>query len=179
MIDLQPGLADDLVVAIPLKEKHFETLYEAAADPLIWEQHPNKNRWQRAVFENYFRGAMESGGALIVSDAATNEIIGCSRFYDYEAANKSVYIGYTFFIRSHWGTGHNYALKKLMLDHIFQLVDKVHFAIGAYNRRSQLSLERFGAIKTHEEEIAYYGETPKLDFVYLISAENWAARKHA
>ena len=45
--------------------------------------------------------------------------------------------------------------------------------IGAKNKRSQISLERFGAIKTGEEETAYYGEPPKLDFVYAVSKEDW------
>jgi RimJ/RimL family protein N-acetyltransferase len=173
MIDVQPSVQNELVLAIPLQDEHFETLYRAAADPLIWEQHPNQNRWQKPVFETYFQGAMESGGALLVSDALTKEVIGCSRFYDYNEQKNSISIGYTFFVRSRWGTGHNYALKKLMLDHIFQFVDAVHFYIGANNKRSQLSLERFGGVKTHEEETAYYGETRKLDFVYLISKEKW------
>jgi RimJ/RimL family protein N-acetyltransferase len=173
VINLQPVLTNDLILAIPLKESHFNELYAAASDPLIWEQHPNKNRWQKEAFENYFRGAMESGGALLVRDAVTNEIIGCSRFYDLHPGNKSVSIGYTFFVRGHWGAGYNYALKKLMLDHIFQFVETVHFYIGAQNKRSQVSLERFGAVKTHEEETAYYGEAPKLDYVYVIPKVNW------
>ncbi len=175
-INLQPVLTGDLILAIPLKESHFNELYAAAADPLIWEQHPNKNRWQKDAFENYFRGAIESGGALLVTDPVTKETIGCSRFYDYNAENKSVSIGYTFFVRDRWGTGHNYALKKMMLDHIFQYVEKVHFYIGAQNKRSQVSLERFGAVKTHEEETAYYGEAPKLDYVYVIPKVNWESK---
>jgi len=30
-----------------------------------------------------------------------------------------------------------------------------------------------GAIKTGEEEMAYYGEAPKLDYVYAIIKEQW------
>lgn len=60
-----------------------------------------------------------------------------------------------------------------MLDHIFQFVDEVHFFVGANNKRSQVSIERFGAVKIYEEQTAYYGEAPKLDFVYRISREKW------
>jgi hypothetical protein len=46
-INLQPTLQNNLVIASPLLEIHFEELFTAAADPLIWEQHPNPNRWQK------------------------------------------------------------------------------------------------------------------------------------
>ena len=173
MINLQPSLHNELIIAIPLQQSHFESLFTAASDPAIWEQHPNRNRWQRTEFENYFKGAMESGGALLVKDAQTREIIGCSRYYDFDINTSSISIGYTFFVRSHWGRGYNYALKQLMLDHIFQFTDRVNFYIGAQNKRSQISLERLGAVKTGEEETAYYGEASKLDFVYAIVKENW------
>src|SRR6185295_16547792 len=115
-INFQPILQNNLVTATPLKESDLDSLYLAASDPLIWEQHPNKDRYLRREFENYFKGAMESGGAFLVKDSQTNEIIGSSRYYDYHSGTDTVSVGYTFFVRSHWGKGHNYALKKLMLD---------------------------------------------------------------
>ena len=172
-INFHPILKNNLVTATPLQQADFDRLFVAASDPLIWEQHPNKNRWQREVFENYFEGAIKSGGAFLVTDTQTNEVIGSSRYSDYVAATNTVSIGYTFFVRSHWGTGHNYALKQLMLQYIFEFVDTVKFYIGAINKRSQISLERFGAIKTGEEETAYYGEPAKLDYVYCITKEQW------
>lgn len=55
-----------------------------------------------------------------------------------------------------------------MLDHIFQFVSKVHFHIGALNLRSQISIQRLGAEKIAEKEVAYFGEPPGLNFVYEI-----------
>jgi N-acetyltransferase len=176
-VNFQPHLQNNLVLATPLQSTDFESLFAAASDPLIWEQHPNKNRYQREAFENYFKGAIESGGAFLVRDAQTNDIIGSSRYSDYDAATNTVNIGYTFFVRSCWGRGHNYALKQLMLNHIFQYVDAVNFYIGAVNKRSQISIERFGAIKIGEKETAYYGEAPKLDFVYTITKAQWLLLK--
>lgn len=63
-----------------------------------------------------------------------------------------------------------------MLDFIFQYVSAVIFYIGAVNKRSQISLERFGAVKIGEEETAYYGEPAKLDYVYTISKDQWMNR---
>ena len=50
-------LEGDKIRLIPLSEDHFEALYAVAADPLLWEQHPNPNRYQRTDFEIYFKGA--------------------------------------------------------------------------------------------------------------------------
>jgi RimJ/RimL family protein N-acetyltransferase len=177
-IPFQPVLKNKLIVAEPLQQSDFDRLYQAASDPLIWEQHPNKNRWQLQAFENYFAGAIKSGGAFLVKDAQTEEVIGSSRYSDHDEETNTVSIGYTFFIRSHWGKGYNYALKELMLDHIFQYVDRVRFYIGAVNKRSQISIERFGAIKTGEEEMAYYGEPAKLDYIYAIIKEQWEQLQH-
>ena len=162
-----------MVKARPLQPTDFEGLFAAASDPLIWEQHPNKNRYKQPDFENYFKGAIESGGALLVTDAQTGEIIASSRYSDYDAATNTVSIGYTFFSRQCWGKGYNYALKNLMLHHIFHFVDTVTFYVGAVNKRSQISIERYGAIKTGEAETAYYGEAPKTDFIYTITKKQW------
>ncbi len=170
-----PTLQNSLIIATPLQTDDFDRLYAAASDPLIWEQHPNKNRWQKEAFENYFKGAILSGGAFLVSDAQSGEVIGSSRYSDFIPETNTVSIGYTFFIRRCWGGGYNYALKQLMLDHIFQFVDYVTFYVGAVNKRSQISLERFGGIKIGEKETAYFGEPAKLDFVYTISKEQWDA----
>lgn len=170
--NLQPILQNGLVRATPLQQNDFEALYAAASDPLIWEQHPNKNRWQLTEFKNYFKGAMESGGAFLVKDTATEQAIGSSRFVVNKEKNE-LSIGYTFFKRSHWGSGHNTALKKLMLDYAFTFTDTVYFYIGAVNKRSQIAITRVGAKKIREEETAYYGEAPKLDYVYAIEKKDW------
>ncbi len=171
--NLQPILENEFVKIQPLKESDFEALYHIASDPLIWEQHPNKDRYKREVFEIFFKGAMESGGAFLVFDKQTGESIGSSRYYDYNQENKSLLIGYTFFARSHWGSKYNPALKQLMLQYAFQFVDSVIFHIGANNMRSQKAIERLGASKVGELEVKYYGEETKLNVVYEIRKEDW------
>src|SRR6185437_5916796 len=167
-LDLQPTLENPAVLLKPLKPEDFEALYLTASDPKIWEQHPNKDRWQRDVFLKFFQGAMESNGAFLIIDKATGGIAGSTRFYDYNETEKSILIGYTFYAVKFWGTGLNPAVKKLMINYIFPFVDKVHFHIGATNFRSQIAIQRLGAVKIGEETVAYYGELPKLNYVYEI-----------
>lgn len=172
-MDIQLPLHNNLVKLEPLKESDFEKLYAVANDPLLWEQHPNKDRYKREVFEVFFRGAMGSKGAYIIYDAQTNAPIGSSRYYDFDKEKDSVTIGYTFFARSHWGSTYNHAAKKLMLDHAFKHVSRVHFHIGAVNIRSQKAISKLGATKIGEIEMEYYGETSKLNFIYEILKQNW------
>ena len=171
--DLQPTLQNEFVKLVPLKESDFEILYKAASDPLIWEQHPNKNRWKREVFENFFKGARESKGAFLIYDSKTNEPIGSSRFYDWETEKNNVSIGYTFYSRSHWGGKYNPSCKQLMMEYAFQYVDNIIFHVGAKNIRSQKAIERLGAVKIAEEEINYFGEDCNLNFIYRISKESF------
>jgi RimJ/RimL family protein N-acetyltransferase len=166
-------LQNELIALFPLQEEDFEDLYAVASDPLVWEQHPNKLRYQRDIFQNFFEGALLSRGAFLIRAITTNEIVGCSRFYDYNESEKSVLIGYTFIGRKFWGKGYNKALKKIMLDYAFQFVNKVYFHIGASNIRSQKAIAKIGAVKVDEFEVEYYGEELKLNFVYVIEKGQW------
>jgi len=170
--EFQPNIENDFVRILALKIDDFETLYKVAADPLIWEQHPNPDRYKREVFEMFFKGAIESGGAFLVFNAKTNQPIGSSRFYNFDKTTKSVAIGYTFLSRDHWGTLYNSALKTLMLMHAFKFVNYVVFHIGANNIRSQKAIVKLGAKKVDELEMEYYGEPVKLNYVYQIDKEN-------
>jgi RimJ/RimL family protein N-acetyltransferase len=165
---IQPHLKNERVLLCPLQEEDFEELYAVASDPAIWEQHPNKNRWRKEVFRTFFEGAMESKGAFKIIDKQTNAVAGSTRIYDYNFVENSILIGYTFYGVQYWGTGINHSVKKLMLDYLFQYVDKIYFHIGAVNKRSQISLERLGALKVEERQIEYYGEDSNLNFVYCI-----------
>ena len=175
--NLQPVLRDALVSAQPLQAGDFEALYAVASDPLVWEQHPSRTRYQRDVFQNFFEGAMASRGALLVSDARTGAVIGSSRYYDHDAAAGQVAIGYTFFARACWGRGHNLALKTLMLDHAYRFVQRVVFHVGADNRRSRIAMERLGGVLVGEAAIAYHGEAVNPNVIYAIDRGQWQARK--
>lgn len=173
MINIQPVLENEFVLLSPLCNADFEVLYSVASDPKVWEQHPNKDRWKREVFQNFFEGALQSKGAFKVMDKETRTCLGSTRFYDYNEDEKSILVGYTFYSAKCWGKGINHSVKKLMLNYIFQFVNTVYFHIGADNIRSQISIGRLGAEKIAELEVAYFGELPKLNFVYRINKEGW------
>ncbi len=145
--DLQPVLKGTLLEIRPLREDDFPALYAVASDPLIWEVHPSSDRYKPDVFQEFFREAMESGGALIVLDSRDGRVIGSSRFHGYDEATSEVEIGWTFLARSHWGGVYNREMKQLMLAHAFQFVSSVVFLVGPDNWRSQRAMEKIGGVR--------------------------------
>ncbi|KRD12647.1 acetyltransferase [Flavobacterium sp. Root901] len=146
--NLQPDfLEDEITKLIPLQESHFEELYKIASDPLIWEQHPMKDRYKKEVFQSFFEAAINSKGSFLILDKQTSEIMGTTRYYDYNAEKSSIGIGYTFIARKFWGGPYNNSTKKLLIDYAFQHVDSILFHIGTENFRSQKAVLKLGAKK--------------------------------
>jgi N-acetyltransferase len=145
--ELQPTLTGKLLELRPLRPDDFDALYAVASDPLIWEQHPANDRYQPEVFRQFFRKAMDSGGAFVAIDRQTGAVIGSSRFHSYDPANREIEIGWTFLARSHWGGAFNGEMKELMLRHAFTFVDRVAFLVGPENYRSQKAVEKIGGVR--------------------------------
>jgi RimJ/RimL family protein N-acetyltransferase len=144
--DPQPVMQGELLALRPLRKEDFSDIYAAASDPLIWEQHPAKDRYKKEVFQELFRESLESGGALVAIDSRDGKIIGWSRFHGYEEEKSKVEIGWTFLARSHWGGTYNREMKQLMLRHAFRFVNRVVFLVGPQNLRSRRAMEKIGGI---------------------------------
>ena len=164
--DLQPILEGKLLRLRPLQPEDWEDLYAVASDPLIWEQHPSKDRYKEEVFKEFFRDALASSGALIASDSRDGHVIGSSRFYGYDEEKSEIEIGWTFLARSHWGGLYNQEMKQLMLRHAFIFVKSVVFLVGPENLRSQRALENIGAVRAGSKS----DESGQKSFVYQITA---------
>ena len=175
---IQPILEDENIKLIPLEESDFERLFTVASDPEVWSMHPNKERYKREVFQNFFTGALESKGAFLVLDKNSEEVLGSTRFYDFNKIDNSILIGYTFYGTKYWGKNINARVKKMMLDYIFQFVDQVIFHVGKDNIRSVKAMTKLGAENIGEEEVAYFGEPSKMNVVFQIKKEDWRIKKN-
>lgn len=165
-------LESDIIKLVPLTKFDFEKIYVVASDPLIWEQHPSSDRFKREVFEIYFTNASSGGSAFIIFDKLTDNVIGSTRFYNYEPEKQSVAIGYTFLAKAYWGGLYNKSAKKVLLDYAFQFVDKVYFHIGPTNIRSQKATIKIGAMKVGEFDLDFNGQKV-MHFEYLIEKKDW------
>jgi len=145
--DLQPTLQGRRLELRPLRADDYAALFAVASDPMIWEQHPAKERCTEAGFREFFRKALESGDALVAIDRSHGKVIGSSRFHGHDPAAGEVEIGWTFLARSHWGGVYNGEMKELMLRHAFRFVDRVVFLVAPENIRSQKAVEKIGGVR--------------------------------
>ena len=172
--DLQPILKGTLLELRPLQAEDFPALYAVASDPLIWELHPSKDRYQESVFKEFFRDGLESGGALIVIDSKDARVIGSSRFHGYDEEKSEVEIGWTFLARSHWGGVYDGEMKRLMMEHAFRFVNKIVFLVGPQNLRSQRALEKIGGVRAGTR----LDERERERLVYQIISPDCPRRSH-
>lgn len=148
-------------------ESDFESLYAVASDPLIWEQHPESNRWQRDVFSVFFANGLANDlGCFVIRERLTQEVVGSTRYYGYDETDRCVRIGFTFLARKHWGTSANREIKDAMLERAFKLCESVLFDIGPENRRSITAVEKLGGVYSHTES--------PTKAVYVLKSSQWA-----
>jgi N-acetyltransferase len=166
--ELQPTLTGERLELRPLRPDDWDALYAAASDPLIWEQHPESDRYEEEVFKVFFEDALRSGGAFVVVDTKTQQIIGSTRFHNYDPEKSEIEIGWTFLARKYWGGRYNREMKQLMLTYAFKFVENVVFFVGENNIRSQKATEKIGAVKSGTAKKVYGNRPASLNVRYSI-----------
>lgn len=150
--DWQPTLIGDSVLLRPLVADDFEACHQAASSPTTWAQHPDAQRYRADIFRTrFFDTAAASSSAFVIVNRADEQVIGSTRYYDWDAGHREVAIGYTFIAHEFWGTGVNTQIKRLMLDHVFQWVDVVWFHVAGSNERSRRAVQKLGAHPVRKE----------------------------
>lgn len=147
---LQPVLQGPALLLRPLVPGDFDALHAAASDPLIWALHPEPTRWQRTVFTRFFDSGLACGGALVAVERASGEVVGSSRYYNWQPEARELTIGYTFLVRRLWGGAANREMKALMLAHAFGFAQAAWFDVGSANLRSRRAMEKLGATLARE-----------------------------
>ena len=168
VFELQPHLKGKLIELRPLAPDDWDELFAVASDSLIWEQHPERDRYKEDVFRIFFKDALESGGAFVIIDRKTQHIIGSTRFYGHDPEKSEIEIGWTFLARKFWGGRYNAEMKRLLLNHAFKFVESVVFLVGEKNFRSQRAMEKIGAIKIGIVERQYGNHPPHLNVKYVM-----------
>jgi RimJ/RimL family protein N-acetyltransferase len=166
--DLQPHLKSELIELRPLTPNDWDELFAVASDPLIWEQHPERDRYKEDVFRVFFKEALDSGGAFVIIDRKTQRIIGSTRFYGFDPKKSEIEIGWTFLARRYWGGRYNAEMKRLLLNHAFRFVESVVFFVGEDNVRSQKAMEKVGAIKVGTATRTYGDHPPARNLKYVM-----------
>ena len=144
-------LEDDHVLLEPLHAAHAPALEAAAADGELWKL------WFTSApppgtAADYIATALAGQAegrmlAFAVREKRYGEIVGTTRYYDFDPALPRIAIGYTWYAKR-WQKSHlNTACKRLLLGHAFTALDcvAVEFHTDHRNLDSQRAIERLGA----------------------------------
>jgi RimJ/RimL family protein N-acetyltransferase len=171
----------------PLARVHEEALRRAAADGELWRL------WYTSVappekMDEYVAAALdmrERLGAMpfAVRDNASGEIVGCTRYFNVDAANRRLEIGHTWYARRAQRTAINTECKLLLLTHAFEALRciAVEFRTHWFNQASREAIARLGArqdgvLRNHQvSPDGIYRDT----VVFSIIESEWpAAKRH-
>jgi RimJ/RimL family protein N-acetyltransferase len=134
----------------PLARKHEDALRRAAADGELWRL------WYTSVAQpekmgEYVAAALEMRqklGAMpfVVCDAA-GEVVGSTRYFNVDAANRRLEIGHTWYAKRAQRTVVNTECKLLLLTHAFETLRciAVEFRTHWFNHASREAIARLGA----------------------------------
>ena len=135
----------------PLVAGHEAGLARAAADGELWRL------WYTTVsppdkMGDYIARALdmrERLGAMpfAVRQNATGDIVGCTRYFNVDAANRRLEIGHTWYAKRAQRTAINTECKLLLLTHAFDTLRciAVEFRTHWFNQASRAAIARLGA----------------------------------
>lgn len=149
-------LQGEFVTLDLLKEEDLPQLRKLARDPRLWEYTRTLlvNDTFDAQFDQYMANAFNPafGGlqiSFVMREAQTGEIMGMTRYYKLDAAQKRTSIGYTWYAPNYWGRVHNKECKLLLLQYAFETLgfQRVEFEVAGQNIRSQKAVAKIGGVK--------------------------------
>jgi len=149
----QPTLCGDTVELQPLQAVHAETLLDAAADGELWNLKVTVIPGPTTV-DQYIATAVagrEDGTMLpfVIVRKDTGAIVGSTRFWKIDRANRKMEIGHTWLARSAQRTHINTECKLLLLTHAFEQMNatRVQFTTDELNTASRDAILRLGALQ--------------------------------
>jgi RimJ/RimL family protein N-acetyltransferase len=144
-------LEGEHVRLVPLTREHEPALTAAASDGELWKlwytfvPSPDKTR-------GYIDTALDMRDRLgahpfAVIDAKTGDVVGSTRYFNVDEANRRLEIGHTWYARRVQKTALNTEAKLLLLTHAFKKLDAiaVEFRTHFMNHASRTAIARLGA----------------------------------
>lgn len=184
MIDT-PTLGSQFVELRPLGSVGAEQLLAAAADGELWNLKVTDVPGPDTV-EAYLAKAFEGERAGTVMPFAivhreTGRVVGSTRFWKIDRANRKLEIGHTWLGASMQRSGANTECKYLLLVHAFEVLGcvRVQFTTDVLNEKSRAAILRIGATQegtVRHERIMPHGR--KRDSVrFSIIDDEWPATR--
>lgn len=146
-------LRNEVVTLRAIEKADEDAIYEAGHYAEIWQYMSSKieSRSDANTYIEDLHNKMAAGNqyTFAIIDSKTNELIGSTRFYNIDEANKSVEIGYTWLTPTVWRTSINTNCKYLLLDYCFEKwrLNRVQIVADERNERSCNAIKRIGAVQ--------------------------------
>jgi RimJ/RimL family protein N-acetyltransferase len=135
----------------PLEREHEQALRRAAADGELWRL------WYTTVappekMGQYIATALDMRERLdampfVVREKSSGEIVGCTRYFNVDVANRRLEIGHTWYSKRVQRGPINTECKLLLLTHAFEKLQciAVEFRTHWFNHASRTAILRLGA----------------------------------
>jgi RimJ/RimL family protein N-acetyltransferase len=179
-------LKGEVATLEPLAREHAAALAEAAKDGDLWRL------WYTSVapperMHEYVAAALDmrerqDAMPFAVRDNASGDVVGCTRYFNVDTANRRVEIGHTWYAKRVQRTPLNTECKLLLLTHAFETLRciAVEFRTHWFNHASRAAIARLGAkqdgvLRNH----AITADGIKRDtVVFSIIDSEWPAVRH-
>lgn len=168
------------VKVLPLEEHHFEALVNIARAAEIWAHLPidgtDKDILLTELRSAVLKRMTGEQYPFVVTEKATGNIIGTTRFHSIFPEHRKLEIGWTWYDPAYWGAGFNTECKFLMLSYCFEKLNavRVQFQTRETNFRSREALQKIGAKfegLLRKERIRYDG--PRNTAIFSIIDDEW------
>jgi RimJ/RimL family protein N-acetyltransferase len=147
----QPTLTGKTVELQPLQKEHAAQLLQAAADGELWKMKVTVIPGPDTVAQ-YIATALEGRAnqtvmPFVIVRRDTGQIVGSTRFWKIDLANRKMEIGHTWLGSSIQRSGINTEAKLLLLTHAFEALQaiRVQFTTDELNEKSRAAILRIGA----------------------------------
>ena len=148
---MQPTLTGASVELRPLQPEHAPALFEAAADGELWNLTLTVVPGPQTMAA-YLATALEGRAAgsmmpFVIVQLNSGRIVGSTRFWKIDRANRKLEIGHTWLSASVQRSPVNTEAKYLLLRHAFETMHcvRVQFTTDELNEKSRNAILRIGA----------------------------------
>lgn len=179
-------LSGPFVRLVPLTLDHVPALARIGLDPELWRWVPTPVTTADEMHA-YVASALDDQARslalpFVIVDAASFEVIGCTRFGNIDVKNRRLEIGWTWLARSHQRTAANSNAKRLLLGHAFDDLGaiRVELKTDALNDKSRAAIGRLGAVQegiVRKHSITASGRVRDAVYFSIIDTEWPAVRR--
>lgn len=164
---------------------HLDALRIIASDPGIWrllkaDAEPIEhyvNRYLITMEQTHARDKF----CYVVVQKETGKIVGSTRYYNINEADKSVTLGYTWYHPSVWGKGANAEAKYLLLHQFFEDLEwnRADLHVDTRNARSISAVTYLGAKQEGimRKHMIVQGDYVRDSVLFSIIDEDWPTVK--